>query len=421
MHAVELVSTGAELLNGSRVNTHARQLAEMLKPIGFTLCRDVTVPDDRGAIADTVREALDRVQIVFVTGGLGPTTDDVTRDAVADVLGRSVVLDEGYARILKRGFEKAGRSLTESAKRQALVVDGAETLPNSVGLAPGERLDLEHGKKIILLPGPPRELFAIVEQHVIPWLKETYACERSLNEAVLMLTGIGESDLATLFEEISFPPPGVEVGYCSRPGELEVRVSSATQDVKDVIDAIRAVAGHAIYAESRMGLMACVAGLMASSTHTFAIAESATGGELTRLLSTEPASWQKLLGALVLPDHEVLLRELAVSRDLLMEHGVASQAVVCRMAEAVRVRFGATVGVALGGPIRNPVLGDNRRHGSVWVALHDGKQAVAASTSLPGDTEFQRTRATHFALNQIRLFLLNRLRAGTRSEVDRTP
>lgn len=407
MHAVELVSTGAELLNGSRVNTHARQVAESLKPLGFVLCRDVTVPDDLDAIADAVRGALQRVPLVFVTGGLGPTTDDVTREAVAKVLGRSVVLDQRYARILQRGFEKAGRPFTESAKRQALIVEGSETLSNPMGLAPGQRLELGDGRRIILLPGPPRELCAILDKHVLPWLQETFEFAQTQDESILMLTGIGESDLATMFEEVSFPPPGIDIGYCSRPGELEVRVSSDTKDVADAVGTIRAVAGNAIYAESRVGLMACVARIMMGSTHTFAVAESATGGELIRLLSTEPESLQKLAGGIVLPDHEVLIRELAVSREALAKHGVASEVMVGRMAEAVRIRFGATVGVAIGGPLRHPSLQDERQHGLVWVALHDGKRHIVANTSLPGDAEFQRARAARFALNQIRLFLQN--------------
>ncbi len=131
MHAAELVSTGAELLLGARVNTHARQLAESLKPLHVAFQRDVTVRDDLDVIAESVRDALSRVDLVFVTGGLGPTRDDITRDAVAKMLDRSVVLDDAYSRIIERGYERAGRPYTESAKRQALIVEGAVTLSNA--------------------------------------------------------------------------------------------------------------------------------------------------------------------------------------------------------------------------------------------------------------------------------------------------
>lgn len=407
MLAVELVSTGTELLNGSHINTHARQLAESLKPLGFDLQRDVTVRDDVEAISDAVRQALHRVRVVFVSGGLGPTSDDITRDAVASVLSRSVVLDERWAKVIQRRTERAGRSFTESARRQALVVDGAETLSNPVGVAPGERIDVDGGKVLFLLPGPPGELLAIVDKHVLPWLKENVDIHTIRHEAILMLTRMGESDLATKFDKASFPPPGIDVGYCSRPGELEVRLSSATDDLSEAVRFVSGLAGDSVYALSRMGLDACVADAMSRFIHTFAVVETATGGELMRALSSQPQARQKLVGGWVILDHETLIRELAVDRMVIATHGVASDVVVRRMAEAVRIRLKASIGVAIGGPILCPGLNDERRDGAAWVAVHDGTTVVSVCCSLPRDAESRRVFVAKVALNQIRLFLQN--------------
>ena len=407
MLAVELVSTGTELLNGSQTNTHARQLAELLKPLGFDLRRDVTVPDEGEAISDAVRQALHRVRVVFVSGGLGPTSDDITREAVAAVLNRSVVLDERWAKVIQYRIERAGRSFTDSAKRQALVVDGAKTLSNPVGFAPGERIDVEGDKVLFLLPGPPRELLAIVDKHVVPWLKENLDIHTGYQESILMLTGMGESNLATEFAKSSFPPPGIDVGYCSRLGELEVRLSSTTHDLSEAVRFVSRLAGESVYALSRMGLDACVADVMSRFMHTFAVVETATGGELIRALSGQPEACRKLVGGLVVLDHETLIRELAIDRMLIAEHGVASDVVVRRMAEAVRIRLNASIGVAIGGPILCPGSNDERQDDVAWVAVHDGTTVVSVYCNLPRDAEIRRVLAAKMALNQIRLFLQN--------------
>ena len=225
---VELVTTGTELLIGRTVNRHAFVLGDRLRAIGLNLVRDTTVCDDNSAIHEAIQSALVRADVVFVSGGLGPTSDDITRDVLAAFLGRKIVCDPGALEAMTARYQKLGRVVTEQARRQALVIEGACVLSNSVGMAPGERIEL--GDKVLfLLPGPPREFLAILEQHVLPWLRET-AGGAPVAERLFLLCGIGESDIANRLEKAGFNPAGVEIAYCAAPGRIEVRLTSLAGD-----------------------------------------------------------------------------------------------------------------------------------------------------------------------------------------------
>ena len=222
----ELISIGNELLSGRTLNTHGQDLGAALSTIGLQLARDTTIPDDTATIGFAVQEAFERVGLVFVSGGLGPTIDDITRDALAGLLNRDIVLDQPTVEHLKAWYEKRGRTITIAATRQAQVLEGAVVLPNPVGAAPGQRLDLDGGKTLFVLPGPPNEFNAILEESIIPWIKKKYTTARPNVVRVVRTQGIGESDIVTILEEARFAPKHVDLGFYPGMGKVEIRLTA---------------------------------------------------------------------------------------------------------------------------------------------------------------------------------------------------
>ena len=231
----ELVSIGTELLSGRTVNTHARDLGARLGEIGIRLVRDTTVPDEPEVIRQVVREALERVPLAFVSGGLGPTSDDCTREALADLFGRDIREDAASVERIAARCAERGREMTEVDRRQARVIDGAVVLPNPAGAAPGQRLEWEDGRCLFVLPGPPAEFNALLEKEIIPWLRVTGRSGVPAEVRVLRTAGIAEAQIVTLLEKEGFSAPGVTIGFYPAPGRVEIRLTAPSAR-KDALD-----------------------------------------------------------------------------------------------------------------------------------------------------------------------------------------
>ena len=193
--SAELISIGDELLSGRTLNTHGQDLGKALAAIGLQLVRDTTILDDIPTIGTALKEALDRTGLVFVSGGLGPTVDDITRDGLAAMLGQEIVLDGATVAIIAKRYAARGRAMTPAAERQALVLEDATVLPNSVGAAPGQRIELAGEKTLFVLPGPPGEFNAILNEEILPWLRERFPDARPRLVRIVRTKGIGESDI----------------------------------------------------------------------------------------------------------------------------------------------------------------------------------------------------------------------------------
>lgn len=241
----ELISIGNELLSGRTLNTHAKDLGEVLTAIGLQLVRDTTIPDDIPTIGSAVREALARVDLIFVSGGLGPTVDDITRDALGILLERRIVLHQPTVARLQQWYEERGRSLTPAGERQALVLETATVLPNPVGAAPGQRIDLNDRKTVFILPGPPNEFNAVLSDGIIPWLQNRYPDARPNLVHIVHTKGIGESDIVTILEKAGFNPENIALGFYPGMGKVEIRLTAdpdlgtaiqqAEQDLVDLL------------------------------------------------------------------------------------------------------------------------------------------------------------------------------------------
>lgn len=233
----ELISIGNELLSGQTLNTHGRDLGAALSAIGLQLERDTTILDEIPAIQQTVREALDRTDLLFISGGLGPTVDDMTREALAGLFGQAIVPHPSTIAHLHDWYTGKGRKMTPAGERQALVLEKAAVLPNPIGAAPGQRLDLPDHKTLFVLPGPPKEFNAILQAEIVPWLRILHANARPKLVRIVHTKGIGESDIVTILEAARFNPANMAIGFYPGMGKVEIRLTALPEFEQDIENA----------------------------------------------------------------------------------------------------------------------------------------------------------------------------------------
>lgn len=400
---VELVSTGLELLTGRTVNTHAHTLARQLAPLGLRLLRDTTVPDDREVIRQAVAEALQRVNLVVVSGGLGPTSDDLTREAVADLAGVGLVMHEPSRQAIRDRYARVGRVLNDSVERHALVLEGAEVMMNPVGLAPGEDIRFQD-QRIFLLPGPPHEFEAILAEHLVPRLAGL-APAPPQEMRMFQICGIGESDLISRLGGNDFPGAGLEVAYCAGIGRVEVRLWGPPEkraELDRVAGQLRAVAGPCVFAERPALMEEVVAEQLTGSGLTLATAESCTGGLVAHRLTNIAGSSAWFRGGVVAYANEAKVRDLGVSESILQTDGAVSAAVARAMAEGVRARFGTDLGLGITG-IAGPGGGTAQKPvGLVYCAVADARGTDVKEHRFNGRRAIIKEWSAQMALDLVR-------------------
>lgn len=407
--ACELISTGNELLNGRSINSHARTLAQLLAPRGVYIQRDVTIPDQMNAIAVELQEALAKVDLVFVSGGLGPTVDDITRDAVAQCLGRSIILHKPTLERIHAYCRKRGIAITDLRDRQALIVEGAEVLDNPAGIAPGECIRLGE-KTVFMLPGPPREVRAIMHEHVLPRIRTMYPDEVPYLEKIFMVCGSAEADIAECFRKASFPPEGIAIGYCASPGRIEVRLvpESLDAELESAAEQVRFLLGDLIYAEERIDLEEAIVHMLEATQQTVAVAESCTGGLVGYKITSVSGSSSVFKGGIIAYDNGVKEKELGVDGSVLENEGAVSDAVARMMAEGVRRRFNTDYGVSITG-VAGPTGGTEEKPvGLVYMAVADSANTVLESHRFRAGREGVRMLSAQYALNLLRHRMVQR-------------
>jgi nicotinamide-nucleotide amidase len=408
MQAAELVNTGTELLFGSVVNTHLAFLGQQLFSLGLRISRQTTVPDGY-AIRDAILEAAPRCQLILITGGLGPTTDDVTREIVAELTGRSLEYDETIFAKIRERFEKRGLKLTDPISRQAYVPKGAQVLPNDHGTAPGlyvpATAKLPH---LILLPGPPRELRPMFDQYATPLIR-TLVGTTDLTAAVFKTVGLGESLAQELIGADLAAIEGLELGYCARIGELDLRLIGFLESVLRGTQIVRARLSDHIVSEDGSELEAVVVRLLSQQGATIAVAESCTGGLLANRFTNVPGASAVFLEGNVTYSNAAKTRTLGVSTELLNRVGAVSKEVALAMAEGARARTGTTYALSTTG-IAGPDGGTPEKPvGTVFVGLAaaDGPSQVE-SLFFPTDRATFKQMVTQSALDLLRKRLLRR-------------
>ncbi len=401
MNAI-VINTGTELLLGHVLNTHLQFIAREIFPLGFRVARHLTVPDGV-AIQEALSEAFCSAELVFVTGGLGPTSDDITRDATAELLRLplqrdATVISAITARLTARGFP-----ITEAVLRQAEVPEGAVVLPNANGTAPGLYLpSAENRPHVFLLPGPPRELHPMFRESVAPILQSIRPAQR-LEARTFTLACVGESVVETAIGEQIQSLGEVELGYCARAGEVDIRVLGGRAVLDQAEALIKRAFPDAVFTSSGESLEAAVVRLLTERAQTLATAESCTGGYLAHRVTNVPGSSAVFLAGHITYANEAKQRELNVASSLFEQHGAVSEPVARAMAEGARRKAHADYALATTG-IAGPAGGSGEKPvGTVFIALacRTGETIVEKSRFLT-DRETFKQMTTQAALEMLR-------------------
>jgi nicotinamide-nucleotide amidase len=404
---VEIINTGTELLLGRVTNTHLGFLAQSLLSLGLRVERQVTVPDGV-AIAEALEEAMARAEIILVTGGLGPTSDDITRDAAAEAFGKKLIFHQEILDGIGVKFAKRKLQMNDLQRSQAMVPEGGTYFENHNGTAPG--LTVDNDKTVaILLPGPPRELRPMWENQALPWLRARFADRLGpVHEVTLRVLGLGETKVQMLVEDEVRALGSVEVGYCARSGEVDLRLIAPDEAlVAKAADLAREKLGDAIYAEGTETLDQVVVRLALASGKTVATAESCTGGGVANRITNVSGSSEVFRYGWVTYANEAKTSELGVPAELIEKQGAVSAEVAAAMAEGALNKSQADVAVAITG-IAGPNGGTAEKPvGLVYFGLATkGSQTTTLQRNLSNQRETFKYMAAQIALDLVRRALL---------------
>jgi nicotinamide-nucleotide amidase len=416
---VELITIGDELLLGFTIDTNAAHLARELAAIGVGIRRRATVGDVAADIQAAVREALDRTGAVITTGGLGPTSDDLTKPSIASIFGRGMRLDEEHvAWMEQRWLQRFNRRMPESNRAQAMLPEGATKLVNNHGSAPGIWLEDDRGRWVAMLPGVPREMRGMLADTLLPRLRQRATAggtPKVVRSRTLRTTGVAESLLADQIDPMRERLGPISLAYLPAPDGVDLRLTirdvDATQAdalLNDAATQIRERLERSIYAEGDTDMTAVVLDRCRRLQLTIAVAESCTGGLLGARLTSIPGSSDVVLGGVIAYANEVKHDLLGVAESVLEAHGAVSEPVARQMAEGARARLNASIGISITG-VAGPGGGTPEKPvGTVWIAaaLPDGTRAL--QLRLIGDRDEIRRRATQSALELVRRALIDR-------------
>lgn len=413
----EIVSVGTELLLGQIVNTNAQFLSRGLAELGIDVYYQTVVGDNMDRLLKTIELARGRADLLVFTGGLGPTMDDLTRDAVAAYLGRGMEEHEPTMRKLEEMFAGRGAALIESNRKQALLVEGATPLRNNTGLAIGNALSAD-GTHYLLLPGPPREMKPMFENDASAWLRELLGQADTLHSVMLRFAGIGESALEDLLIDLVREQSDPTIAPYAKEGEVAVRVSTkapnaeeAARKMESTLVEIRRRTDRFLYAEEDIPIETEVMRLLLRQRRTLALAESCTGGMVAEMVTTVPGSADAFLGGVVSYTNAVKRDLLGVPEGLLEGEGApgaVSEETAAAMAEGARRFADSDFGVSVTG-VAGPASSEGKPVGLVYLGLAErGKPTRTEKLQLSGDREGIRLRASKRALYRLWLALTGR-------------
>jgi nicotinamide-nucleotide amidase len=394
----EHIAVGTEILLGQIANTHARTVSQEFVNHGFFLYHHHAVGDNLERIVDVLREASNRSNVIVITGGIGPTEDDLSREALAACLGLPLELDERLLADIEAFFKRRGVPMPAENRRQAMRIQGAEVLPNPYGTAPGQYVQ-HRGIHYFLLPGPPLEMKPMLKDHVIPRLKRIFPSPQVLVSRVLHFCGIGESSVDEQITDL-LRGENPTVAPLAGEGEMLLRITAraATEAeahvlIKPVEAELRQKFAPYIYGVDEDTLPSVALRVLAERRASLAVAESCTGGLVQAMLTDVPGSSQVFMGGVVAYDNAVKERLLGVSAATLREHGVVSEETAREMAEGVRDRLQATFGIATTG-IAGPGGGTpDKPVGLVYIAVAGPDRTDVFRLLLSGSREQIRIRA----------------------------
>ncbi len=418
----EVLTIGDEIVRGEIVDSNKAYLSDRLGSIDIETHFHVSVRDDPADMEDAFRRAAERSDIALVSGGLGPTRDDLTVEVLARTFGRELRVDEASLEEIKAFFARFGREMAPNNAKQACFPEGAEVLPNPVGTAPGCLL-AESGTLFFCMPGVPRELHRMMDEQVLPRIAERLAGVEGrpvVRAALLRTFGMGESNLDAELADIA-REGDVSLGFRTafpdnylRPLARGATASEAEANLARVCEVIRGRLGPLIYGRDDESMEEVVGGLLRERGKTLAVAESCTGGLVGQRITEVPGSSDYFLGGVVAYADRAKTALLGVPEQMLREHGAVSEPVAIAMAEGVRERFGADLAVSTTG-IAGPGGGTEEKPvGLVWVGFSDAEESSAQEFEFPLDRSRHRLVTAQVALDWVRRALLGEERVALR-------
>ncbi len=409
---VEIITIGDEILIGQIVDTNSAWLGAQLSPLGWEVIRITTIPDTIEAITDAVDLALNRADLVLMTGGLGPTKDDVTKMALCQYYNCDLRFDEESFENIKAIFSHYKREISETNRQQAEIPAVSEALPNRLGTAPGMWFQNEKGI-LVSMPGIPYEMKCIMEDGVFPRIASM--SDYVFEYKTTVVSGIPESIISERITDIETNlPEGVKVAYLPHYNLVRVRVTgrgfdrnSVLKDIDDVSKGIQKILGDAVVTEGDEKIQETIGKLLKARNETASFAESCTGGYVAHLITSVPGSSAYFPGSVVTYSYENKTEVLGVTPDSLWSYGAVSQEVVEKMCTAVRINNNTDYGVAISG-IAGPGGGtDDKPVGTVWMAVCDKESVYSKVYHLRGDRQQNIERSGHLALELLRKRILN--------------
>jgi nicotinamide-nucleotide amidase len=407
----EIIAIGSELLAPDRTDTNSLWLTEQLNRLGIEVKLKTIVGDDDARLEEAIKDATRRSKVVITTGGLGPTEDDITRKVTARALGRRLLLDEDLLAEIRQRFQSFGVAMPERNSRQAMVIDEAEVLPNPNGTAPGMFID-HNGTAIVLLPGPPREMKPMFENHVTHRLASRAGSQKVVRR-MLRVAGMGESAVDERIAPVYSQYENPQTTILFNQSEIEIHLTAhgrTEAEAEALLDRlseqIEERLGNAVFAFAGETMEQVVGLKLSVGTYTLAVAESCTGGLLAQRVTEVPGSSKYFIEGVVTYSNDAKTRALGVEPILLLEHGAVSAPVAEAMAEGIRKRADTDFGLAITG-IAGPGGGSEEKPvGLVYIALASESGTEHRKLSIPGDRHLVRWRASQAALDLLRRRLI---------------
>lgn len=409
----EIVAVGSEMLTPQRLDTNSLYITGALNNLGVEVVAKYVIGDHLERLRDAVRHAISRSEILIISGGLGPTEDDLTREAVAHALDRKLNFDPEIAEALEQRFARLNRKMAEVNKRQAFVIEGADILPNERGTAPGQWVE-ESGAVIMLLPGPPHELKAMFERQCLPRLSRVVPTQ-VIRTVELRVAGMGESDLDQLIKPVytKYQNPATTILAGAGDIQIHLRARCATEAeaealLAEVAGPIEMLLGDRVYSRKGESLEAVVGGLLRQEQATVSVAESCTGGLLGERFTSVPGSSDYFLGGFITYTNEMKIELLGVAPELLERHGAVSQEAAEAMAIGARRRTNSTYALSVTG-VAGPDSGsESAPRGTLFLGLADPAGVEVMRRQFLGDRDRIRSFAAQLALDLLRRRLLRR-------------
>jgi nicotinamide-nucleotide amidase len=409
----EVVGIGTEILLGQIANTNAREISERLAEAGIDVLHHQVVGDNVGRIAEALRLALSRADVVVATGGLGPTGDDITRQALAEASGLKLSRRSEIEDFLRDKFRRMGREMPESNLVQADVPDGARYILPDRGTAPGLVMEVEGGKRLYAIPGVPAEMREMLEGSILPELRER-AEPRTLVSRQVRVVGVPEARIGELLEDLFRSSENPTVAFLASAGEVRIRLTAAASNRAEAVELIRPVEedvrsrlGDAVFGADEDSLEGTVAGLLSERELLLACAESLTGGSLGARISAIPRASTYFLGSAVCYSRDAKRDVLGIPEEILDGPGTVSEECAIAMARGARRAYGADIGLSTTG-VAGPDPLEGKPPGTLFVGLvADGAEEVRALRA-PGDRDQVRRWAEQTALDLLRRHLVRR-------------